>query len=49
MFNFNTDSAKLLEKITMPKSRENLLENRLCATVLDLYTSMYVKLILVAL
>ena len=41
MLNFNTDSAD--------KSQENLLENILCATEIDLYMYMYVKLILVRL
>ena len=41
ILNFNTDSAD--------KSQDNLLENRLRATEIDLYMYMYVKLILVRL
>lgn len=49
MLNFNADSAELFTKLTMSKSQENLLKNRLCATEIDLCMYMYVKLIFVTL
>ena len=39
----STSTTELFTKLTMPKSQENLLENRLCATKIDLCMYNYVN------